>query len=62
MVDKSRYQNPPKWPPPRQKVQGVRVFLVHELQRVVAAAMPYVLVTAIVCALVAWHAHQRLIQ
>jgi hypothetical protein len=38
------------------------VFLVHKLQRVVAVAMPYVLVTAIVCALVAWHAHQRLIQ
>jgi hypothetical protein len=62
MVDKSRYQNPPKWPPPRQKTQGVRVFWVHQLQRIVAAAMPYVLVTAIVCAVVAWHAHQRLIQ
>jgi len=34
----------------------------HELQRVVAAAMPYVLVIAIVCALLVWHAHQRLIQ
>jgi hypothetical protein len=40
----------------------VRVFWVHQLQRIVAAAMPYVLVTAIVCAVVAWHAHQRLIQ
>jgi hypothetical protein len=62
MVDKSRYENPPRWPPPRQKAQGVRVVLVHKLQRVVAAAMPYVLVAGIVCALVAWHAHQRLIQ
>jgi hypothetical protein len=39
----------------------MRVVLVHKLQRGVAAAMPYVLVTAIVCALIAWHAHQRLI-
>jgi hypothetical protein len=56
MVEKSRYQNPPKWPPPR------RVSLVDRLRRVGAAAMPYVLVTAIVCAIVAWYAYQRLIQ
>jgi hypothetical protein len=31
----------------------------HKLQRIVAAAMPYALVTAIVCALLVWHAHQR---
>jgi hypothetical protein len=37
------------------------VFLVHKLQRFIAAAMPYMLVTAIVCALVAWYAHERLI-
>ena len=36
--------------------------MVHKLQRVVAAAMPYVLVTAIVCAIIAWHAHQKLMQ
>ena len=62
MVDKSRYVNPPRWPPPRQKAPGVRVVLVHKLQRVVATAIPYVLVIAIVCALLAWHAHQGLIQ
>ena len=62
MVDKSRYENPPRWPPPRQEAHGVRVFWAHALRRVVAAAMPYVLVTALVFAFVAWHAHQRLIQ
>jgi len=38
------------------------VFWAHELRRIVTAAMPYVLVTALVFAFVAWHAHQRLIQ
>ena len=56
MVEKSRYKNPPRWPRAR------RVSLIDELRRVGTAAMPYVLVTAIVCALAVWYAHQRLIQ
>jgi len=34
---------------------------VDRLRCAVAARMPYVLVTAIVCALIAWYAYQRLI-
>jgi hypothetical protein len=61
-VDKSRYVNPPRWLASAPKNTRARVFLRHKLQRVIAAAMPYVLVAAIVCALVALHADQRLVQ
>ena len=54
MVEKSRYVNPPRWPRPP------RVSFVNKSRRVVAAVMPYVLVTVIVCVLVAWYAHERL--
>jgi len=54
MVEKSRYENPPRWPRPP------RVSFVNKSRRVVAAAMPYVLVTVIVCVLLAWYAHERL--
>ena len=37
-----------RWPPAR------RVFLLHKLRRAIATAMPYLLMTAIVCGLVAW--------
>jgi len=56
MVDKSRYERPPRWP--RQR----RVSTVDKLRSAVAARMPYVLLAAATCALIAWYAYQRLIQ
>jgi len=36
------------------------VFLLDKLRRIVGAAMPYLVVITVVCALVAWYAHPRL--
>jgi hypothetical protein len=55
VVERGRYEDPPRWPPPRW------VFLQHKLRRAVATAMPYLLATMIVCGVLYWwYAHPSL--